>query len=63
MFVGIYRGINIPGFLRWCEMDFVRVSTKEIGGSVEQRILNREDCQHIVVTFGFWIPAVDSKSP
>ena len=22
--VGIYRGINIPGFLRWCEMDFVR---------------------------------------
>ena len=22
-FVGIYRGINIPGFLSWCEMDFV----------------------------------------
>ena len=23
LFVGIYRGINIPGFLRWCELDFV----------------------------------------
>ena len=23
MFVGIYKGIIIPGFLRWCEMDFV----------------------------------------
>ena len=22
-FVGIYRGIIIPGILRWCEMDFV----------------------------------------
>ena len=23
LFVGIYQGISIPGFLRWCEMDFV----------------------------------------
>ena len=23
VFVGIYQGIIIPGFLRWCEMDFV----------------------------------------
>ena len=23
LFVGIYREIMIPGFLRWCEMDFV----------------------------------------
>ena len=23
LFVGIYWGINIPGLLRWCEMDFV----------------------------------------
>ena len=22
--VGIYKGIMIPGFLRWCEMDFVQ---------------------------------------
>ena len=24
LFVGIYKGIIIPWFLRWCEMDFVR---------------------------------------
>ena len=23
LFVGIYRGIIIPGFLRWCKLDFV----------------------------------------
>ena len=23
LFVGIYKGIIIPGFLRWCETDFV----------------------------------------
>ena len=23
LFMGIYRGFIIPGFLRWCEMDFV----------------------------------------
>ena len=23
MFIGIYRGSILPGFLRWCEMDFV----------------------------------------
>ena len=25
LFVGICRGINIPGFLRWCEMDFATI--------------------------------------
>ena len=32
LFIGIYRGLILPGFLRWCEMDFVHPQYGASGG-------------------------------
>ena len=43
LFVGIYRGIIIPWFLRWCEMDFATIHSKTEEFFPENRLAESPD--------------------
>ena len=43
-FLGIYRGIIIPGFLRWCEMDCVHPQNCSEDGHASSLFLSQNSC-------------------